>query len=443
MTFDSSLGATSTAPPSPPSSTRTGSTGGGTVGASAAGAGAAADPPPAPLPNVTARRAASAYVHFPWCLAKCPYCDFVSYVAPAIDHAGYADAVLRELDARAPAFMEGHVERRLESVFFGGGTPSLWEPAELGGVLDGLRARFGARSTAEVTVECNPTSLDVERARRLRDAGVNRLSIGVQSLRDDRLRYLGRLHDAAGARSAVEGAIASGIPRVSADLIFGLPGQSASDARDEAIELVNLGVAHLSCYQLTIEPGTRFGELARRGRLPLAEDGEVADAFLAIDEALGGLGFRHYEISNYARPGEEARHNLGYWRGDEYLGLGCGAYGFVRSASATAPAAGLRWRNEVQPDRYVASGAQSPGATVESLDAETLLRERIMLGLRVEEGIDLDAIARDLRVDPWSTDRQRAVAWLEQRGRLERSGPRLRVPRAAWLWTDDTAARLF
>jgi oxygen-independent coproporphyrinogen-3 oxidase len=391
----------------------------------------------------TASRRASAYVHFPWCLAKCPYCDFVSYVAPAIDHAGYADAVLREIDERTPSFRAGHVERRLESIFFGGGTPSLWEPAELGRVLDTLRARFGARSTAEVTVECNPTSLDGERARRLRDGGVNRLSIGVQSLRDDRLRYLGRLHDAAGARAAVEGAIAAGMPRVSADLIFGLPGQSASDARDEAVELVNLGVAHVSCYQLTIEPGTRFGELARRGRLPLAEDGDVADAFLAIDEALERLGFRHYEISNYARPGEEARHNLGYWRGDEYLGLGCGAYGFLRSASPGAPATGARWRNEVQPERYVANRTTPETATVEELDAETLLRERIMLGLRVDEGIDLEAAALDLGVDAWTAERERAAAWLEARGRLERTGARLRVPRSAWLWTDDTAARLF
>jgi oxygen-independent coproporphyrinogen-3 oxidase len=407
-------------------------------------------------PGALTRRA-SAYVHFPWCLAKCPYCDFVSYVTPAIDHVGYADAVIRELDARAPGFGEGPVERRVESVFFGGGTPSLWEPAQLERVLDAVLARtrgpYVSGEAVEVTVECNPTSLDADRARALRDAGVNRLSIGVQSLRDERLRFLGRLHDAAGARKAVKGAIAAGMPRVSADLIFGLPGQSASDARDEAIELVGLGVAHLSCYQLTIESGTRFGELARRGRLPLAEDGEVADAFLAIDEALGALGFRHYEISNYARPGEEARHNLGYWRGDEYLGLGCGAYGFMRdvaplgplpAASPTpAPAAGIRWRNEVQPDRYVASCAPLGSATVEPLYAETLLRERIMLGLRVEDGIDLDAVALDLGVDPWTHDRERAAVWLEERGRLERSGSRIRVPQRAWLWTDDTAARLF
>jgi putative oxygen-independent coproporphyrinogen III oxidase len=410
---------------------------------------------------------AGVYVHFPWCLAKCPYCDFVSYAkeAPAIDHAGYADAVLREVDARAPAF----AGRQIESVFFGGGTPSLWDPAQLGRVLAGVLGRVGARRTdaardgverreIEVTVECNPTSLDGERARALRDAGVNRLSIGVQSLTDERLKFLGRLHDAAGARVAVKQAIASGMPRVSADLIFGLPGQSPDEARREALELADLGVAHLSAYQLTIESGTRFGELARRGRLPLADDGLVAESFLAIDEALAARGFRHYEVSNYAQKGQEARHNLGYWRGDEYLGLGCGAYGFARDARdrleagerdggadavvKTPRASGTRWRNEVLPERYVSASSSARASSVEPLDAETLLRERIMLSLRVDEGIDLDAIGADLGIDAWTPERRRAATWLEERGRIV-LGEKLSIPREAWLWTDDTAARLF
>jgi putative oxygen-independent coproporphyrinogen III oxidase len=403
-------------------------------------------------PRASTTAAASVYVHFPWCLAKCPYCDFVSYVTPIIDHAGYADAVLREMDARASSFSG----RQVESVFFGGGTPSLWEARELGRVLSGVRERFGATggSRFEVTVECNPTSLDPERARALLDVGVNRLSIGVQSLTDERLRFLGRLHDAAGARAAVKGAIDAGVPRVSADLIFGLPDQSPEEARREVLELADLGVAHLSAYQLTIEPGTRFGELARRGRLPLADEGHVADSFLAIDEALGGRGFRHYEISNYAQAGEEARHNLGYWRGDEYLGLGCGAYGFTREPAGSGerpapatrpalPALGLRWRNEVVPERYVSASPAGAGTLHEPLDGETLLRERIMLGLRVAEGIDLEAIALDLGVVAWTPERRRASAWLAARGRIVAVGSRIKIPRAAWLWADDTAARLF
>ncbi|MGH7296686.1 MAG: coproporphyrinogen-III oxidase family protein, partial [Polyangiaceae bacterium] len=204
-------------------------------------------------------------MHFPYCLAKCPYCDFVSYAMEreAIDHAAYADAVLRELDRRVEAGVGAGAGAggRVATVFFGGGTPSLWEPRELGRVLGGIRAALPCTDELEVTVECNPTSIDEDRARALVDQGVGRVSIGVQSLRDERLRHLGRLHDARGAIEAVRGALRA-VPRVSADLIFGLPGQTPEQARDEALELVELGLSHVSCYQLTIEPGTRFGELA-------------------------------------------------------------------------------------------------------------------------------------------------------------------------------------
>lgn len=398
-------------------------------------------------------------MHFPWCLAKCPYCDFVSYVPPgdtstrrpSIDHRPYADAILRELDARAPRF-EG---RRIDSVFFGGGTPSLWDAAELGRVLAAVRERLSVGPALEVTVECNPTSLGEDNARALAQVGVNRLSIGVQSLDAERLKFLGRLHDPEGARAALAAALRCGPSRVSADLIFGLPGQSPEDARGEATALVDLGLSHVSSYQLTIESGTRFGELARRGRLPLAEDGAVAESFLAIDEALGARGLRHYEISNYARPGEEARHNLAYWRGDEYLGLGCGAVGFARMDTG-APARGVRWRNAVRPEEYLESTRDiAPGTlfdrasrispALEELSAEDLLRERIMLGLRLESGFDIEGAARSLGVEAWTPSRRRALQWLEERGRVVRSsdGGGLTIPRSAWLWTDDTCARLF
>ena len=364
---------------------------------------------------------AGVYVHFPYCLAKCPYCDFVSYAKEreTIDHAGYA--VLEELRARADS-VEG---RRIETVFFGGGTPSLWDPRELGRVLRGIRETLPCTAELEITVECNPTSIDEDRARALVAEGVNRVSIGVQSLRDERLRYLGRLHDAAGARAAVAGALRA-VPRVSGDLIFGLPGQTPDESRTEALELCDLGLSHVSCYQLTIEPGTRFGELAKRGRLPLADDGAVAEGFLAI------------EVSNYARPGQEARHNLGYWRGDEYLGLGCAAYGFVMREAG----AGVRYRNEVLPEKYVVRAGEIRD-TSEPLDGPTLMRERIMLGLRMDGGIDLDEAAETLGTPGWTEERDRVATWLVERGRVVREAGRLRVPRAAWLWTDDTAARLF
>ena len=408
------------------------------------------------------------YVHFPWCLAKCPYCDFVSYATErdAIDHVGYADAVIREAEARA---------RQLEglggfaggtpvgSIFFGGGTPSLWSPAELGRVLARLRALFPtAGAELEVTVECNPTSLDGDRARALLDVGVDRLSIGTQSLRADQLRFLGRLHDPDGARRAIEAALAAGVPRISTDLIFGLPDQRPEDAATQARELASLGLRHLSCYQLTIEPGTQFGERRKRGLLPMADDAVVADAFLAVDEALASAGLRHYEISNFAEPGEEARHNVAYWTGEEYLGLGCGAYGYVRTDRADradraegASVRGLRYRDQVEPRRYVegtralAAGTSALGEgdglvlSAEELSATELLRERIMLGLRLAEGLDLTAVGRALGIDPFTAERTRALEALVARGRVVREGEVVRIPREAWLFTDDTAARLF
>ncbi len=200
---------------------------------------------------------------------------------------------------------------------------------------------------------------------------------------------------------------------------------------------------------MTIEPGTRFGELAKRGRLPLADDGRVADTFFAIDEALRTRGFGHYEISNYAHPGQESRHNLGYWNGYEYLGLGCGAYGFVRTNGGAA----TRYRNATDPDRYMAqtkdlvAGAFSENdglsLTAESIDGATALRERIMLGLRLANGFDLSAAGREWNVNPWNEPRERAVANLCARNRLIREGDRLRIPTEAWHFADDTAARLF
>lgn len=396
---------------------------------------------------------ASIYIHFPWCLAKCPYCDFVSYAADRedIDHAGYADAVVREAEGRARQLEARGRSLEIGSIFFGGGTPSLWEPRELGRVLDRLRAVFPIKADLEVTVECNPTSLDEARARALRDAGVGRLSIGTQSLRGEQLKFLGRLHDPDGARRAIEAALASGIERVSTDLIFGLPEQSTEDARDQALALAGTGLQHLSCYQLTIEPGTQFGERKKRGLLPMADEAIVADAFLAIEEALESRGLRHYEISNYAAPGEEARHNLAYWRGDEYVGLGCAAFGFARDATRTGR--GLRWRNAIEPKKYVAATntlrddvlGEGDGVSMfaEELDGLALLRERIMLGLRLAEGVDLGRAGSELGIDPWTPERLRAVERLVDRGRLTRQGDLLTIPRAAWLFTDDIASRLF
>lgn len=399
-----------------------------------------------------AGKKAGVYVHFPWCLAKCPYCDFVSYAAPreAILHEKYADAVLRELAVRAP-LLDGFT---LDSVFFGGGTPSLWEPAALGRVLAAIRSSLDCAPDLEVTVECNPTSLDGPRAEALVGQTVNRFSIGVQGLDEKRLKFLGRKHDPAGAMVALRETldVAARHPgvRVSGDLIFGVADEAPEESRAEAGTLADLGLTHLSCYELTIEPGTQFGELAKRGRLPLADDGRTTEAFLAIDDALAGRGFRHYEISNYAKPGNEARHNLGYWQGHPYLGLGTGAYG---TAPGKNGAPSIRYRNVVDPTNYMHNTnnvradlvGEGDGLSIssEALDGETLLRERIMLGLRLEGGFDLAQAAGELGVEPWPKERVREVEKLVEKGRLEKNGDRIRIPKPFWIYANDTAARLF
>ena len=375
------------------------------------------------------------YVHFPWCLAKCPYCDFFSLAAErdAIPHREYADAMLRELERRAVDLPN----RRLSSVFFGGGTPSLWEPAELGRVLRAIRAAFPGEGV-EVTAECNPSSFDDARAAALLEAGVNRVSLGVQGLERERLGFLGRLHDASGALAALKSALRAGFARVSADLIFGVVRQRPEEARSEALTVAELGPTHLSAYALTIEPGTRFGALAKAGKLPLLEEDLVARSFEVVGSALEEVGFEHYEISNFAREGHYAAHNLAVWRGQPYLGLGTGAWGTVERAGGL-----LRYRNAPAPERYLrTSGSAALWETselvsdAEPIDAETALRERLMLGLRLAEGVDLEQLAHETGAPAWTSERRRAAERLERAGRLERRGQRLVIPKSAWLFAD-------
>ncbi len=381
-------------------------------------------------------RRVSAYVHFPWCLKKCPYCDFNSHATPAdlVPHAAYADAVLRELDRRVGEPLEAE----LVSIFFGGGTPSLWEPRELGRVLRAVRERFtSVAEDVEITVECNPTSLDRARAAALREQGVGRISIGVQSLDQGRLAYLGRLHDARGALDALEAAVLE-MPRVSADLMFGSPGQRAEDFLPELDRILETGVKHVSAYALTIEPGTQFGELHRKGKLKIATEDDFAETFDRASARLAEAGFSHYEVSNYARPGEESRHNEHYWQGGEYLGIGAGAFGCLAAGQGAR-----RYRSEPLPARYLErSGAEGVDVFAEDLSPADLVREALMLGLRTEDGVDLAALAARTGVDP-RLGREQAIGRRTARGELVLDGDRLRVPRAYWLSLDAIVTDVF
>ncbi|MEO8177199.1 MAG: radical SAM family heme chaperone HemW [Deltaproteobacteria bacterium] len=401
--------------------------------------------PAFPTDTLLADTGLGVYVHFPWCIKKCPYCDFLSVPSARADipHERYADAVLREIAVRRRELGP----QRVRSIFFGGGTPSLWKVAQLRRVLHGILAAFCPDSPpAEITVECNPGSLGYDTARALLDAGVNRLSIGVQGLDDERLRFLGRWHDAAKALASVRAAIESGMPRVSADLIYAVADQTPESAASEARRLVELGLSHVSAYALTIEPQTAFGALARKGRLPLCPDQSVADAFLAVDEALASLGLEHYEISNFARPGQRAEHNVGYWTGRDYVGLGCGAWGTVTRAGQR-----IRYRNRPQPEGYADTAlalSDAPEALrgleseQEPLSPDVQLSESLMLGLRLAEGVDVDRAAARSGAILWTPARRRAATRLIERGRLLEQGPRLSIPKPAWLFSDGIISEL-
>ncbi|MFZ5890392.1 MAG: radical SAM family heme chaperone HemW [Myxococcota bacterium] len=386
------------------------------------------------------------YVHFPYCLKKCPYCDFLSLPAAReeIPHARYADAVIAELQQRR-SMVPG---LPLRSVFFGGGTPSLWHAEELGRVLAEILRAFPQHSSQlEITAECNPSSFDDRVASGLHAAGVNRISLGVQGLDAKRLQFLGRMHDAGGALEALAVARRHPFARVSADLIFGVAGQAPSEAAQEVETIAEQGVTHLSAYALTIEPGTQFGELARRNRLPLLSDDAVAESFSAVEAALAARGFRHYEVSNYAKPGAEAQHNLGYWRGEPYLGLGAGAWG-------TIPLNGqrLRYRNTPSAERYL--GWAGPlrdfdltregemVAVTESLDGATAFAERLMLGLRLAEGFAWRASEERTGAAMWTSNRRRAFEKWSGRGALYESDGRLHIRSSHWLLADGIVADL-
>lgn len=377
----------------------------------------------------------SVYIHFPFCARKCPYCDFATRAIAQDDvpHVAYADAVLRELDDRR-ASLEG---RRLVSVFFGGGTPSLWEPRELGRVLDGILGAFSEHGDLEISAECNPSSFDDARANGLRAAGIGRVSLGVQSLDDGRLKFLGRLHDSERALAALRRAVAR-FSRVSGDLMFGMPGQTYDALAEEIRRVIDTGVEHVSAYSLTVEPGTVFSELARAGRLPLAPEEDTARMFVEAEGAFGALGFERYEVSNYARPGAEARHNQHYWRGGAYLGLGAAAVGCLDRGAGV----GRRYRNQPEAPAYLGSTRADREETSEDLDARTIIREALMLGLRTREGVDLAAVSARAGVS-LRAGRERAIERAVSRGDLLDNGTTLVVPRACWLMLDGIVADLF
>jgi oxygen-independent coproporphyrinogen-3 oxidase len=333
-------------------------------------------------------------VHWPFCASKCPYCDFNSHVRQGgrgggagggIDEARFLGAYLRELKHWA-GLAPG---RSVSSIFFGGGTPSLMSAATVGAIIDAIARHWPVAAGAEITLEANPGSVEAARFRGYRAAGVNRVSLGVQSLDDAVLRSLGRLHTAKEARAAIQVARDT-FERFSFDLIYARPGQALEAWRAELEQALRLAGRHLSLYQLTIEPGTPFAELHARGRLHVP-DGDAARAFYDLTQEMAErAGLPAYEISNHAAPGEECRHNLLYWRYGEYAGLGPGAHGRVVAGGARMATAAER-----NPERWAAL-VESHGAGLAEAVALTPAEEAdeaLLMGLRLAEGIDLDRLA--------------------------------------------------
>ena len=320
------------------------------------------------------------YIHWPFCAAKCPYCDFNSHVREAgIDHARFAAALRAELAHEAVRVGA----RRLASIFFGGGTPSLMLPETVAALIADATALFTPTPDIEITLEANPTSVELGKLRAFRDAGVNRVSLGVQALSADALRFLGRRHDAGEAIAALELARET-FPRVSFDMIYARPGQGEAAWRAELRTALALAADHLSLYQLTIEPGTHFATRHARGEFALPEGDEAARLYFATAEEAGRFGLAPYEVSNYAKPGAESRHNLAYWRYGDYLGIGPGAH--QRMLTADGMIATRRHRG---PEEWAARVERDGHGTAEesTLTQQDRAREALLMGLRLDEGV--------------------------------------------------------
>jgi oxygen-independent coproporphyrinogen III oxidase len=330
----------------------------------------------------------SLYIHIPWCQSKCPYCDFNSHAAAVWPEDEYVRALIAEMGRRSaePAWNGNS----LRTIFFGGGTPSLFDPRSIARLIESAHSLFGIEAEAEITLEGNPGTVDFTKLAGMRAAGVNRISFGAQSFNPAILKFLGRIHSANETREAARAAHRAGFERLNLDLIFAVPGQTVADLRNDIAEAIALGPDHISAYNLTFEEGTAFFTEMKRGRItPLPNDDQAGMYGLVRDE-LPRRGFPIYEISNYAQPGHEARHNLTYWRGQSYLGIGAGAHSFAREG-----ASGRRWWNERMPARYsaaaIAGGIAEAGS--ETVDAATAAGEFVFLNLRLRDGFALSDFA--------------------------------------------------
>ncbi len=384
--------------------------------------------------QATTPTAFALYIHWPFCLSKCPYCDFNSHVRENIDEARWCAALLRELEGIA----EQTRGREIASVFFGGGTPSLMAPSTVAALLDKIAAIWSVAHDVEITLEANPTSVERQRLSDIRSAGVNRVSLGVQALDDEALSFLGRGHSVKEALAAVAEA-ARLFDRFTFDLIYGRPDQRIVDWEEELQRALSYAGDHLSVYQLTLEQGTPFHALWRRGKLsPLAEDA-AADLYDVTQQILEDTGMPAYEISNHAAPGAESRHNLMYWRYEDYAGIGPGAHGRLTHAGNKTATQRIRspeaWLAQVE----ACGVGTEPG---ENLSTETQIAEAVLMGLRLAEGISESRI-RSICGESFDSlfDRSRLVSLIDN-DYIVRSADRIKTTPAGRMRLDAVIAHL-
>ncbi|MBT2187921.1 radical SAM family heme chaperone HemW [Sphingobium nicotianae] len=379
---------------------------------------------------MTAPAPLALYIHWPFCVAKCPYCDFNSHVRDSVDQAAWRAALLADL-AHEAAMLPG---RALGSIFFGGGTPSLMPPQTIAALIAAAAGHWSFAPDIEISMEANPNSAEAARFAQVADAGVNRLSLGLQALDEAALRFLGRAHDVTEGLAALDAAQRS-VERVSIDLIYARPGQSLAEWESELRRALAFGTDHLSLYQLTIEPGTRFETDVRKGDFIPADPDHAAELFEMTQAMTAAANRPAYEVSNHAAPGQESRHNLAYWRYGDYAGIGPGAHG-RRGGLAT-----VRHR---KPENWMTALARNGHGLCEERALEPAERaaEALMMGLRLGEGVDLRVLAARTGLSPNALVDDAAVTRLTGHGLLSRAGDRLTVTPQGMLLLDGILAEI-
>jgi len=379
------------------------------------------------------------YVHIPFCARKCGYCDFYSVVGGEAAHEEFLDLLTRETELLAREF-PAVAEAPCDTVYLGGGTPTVTGAERLVRLLALLRDRFPLAEGAEITVEANPGTVSAGDLSRLREGGFNRISLGVQSFRPETLSALGRSHTVDDVRPAYRNARQARFASVGIDLIFGNPGQSAEDWRSDLERAVTFLPDHVSAYALSPEPGTPIHEAIGRGESSLPSDDDVARMYGAARETLAAAGYRHYEISNFSRPGMECRHNMKYWRREAYLGLGPSAHGQLFPGEA-APC-GMRTANPPSLAEYARRLREGrlPWSDAATCDREDAWKDFLVFGLRLAEGVSLGE--GEERYGPPPEELRGAVARLEGSGLLDRDGDRLRLPERFWFVSNEVLRRL-